>query len=236
MRRTAGSTPVHARPRTPSLALAAALAVAFLAPAACGPRVEYRARPGFASADDLPDEITLPDGTIVRYVPVGEFIARKQARQAGREYDPGRAVQRAPGEKAPPQFVAWEELEDGSVRMAAIMPEQVVANAMRAFREERYAELWEQMVATDIRGRAENADGKDGARERFVAWAAEKRGDVMTLLNRMSFGFSTNAVIMRKIGPTTLRLTLAPQVAGEFKVRIVEIEYEGDRVTLAGIR
>ncbi|MFZ9879841.1 MAG: hypothetical protein ACO3QC_00370 [Phycisphaerales bacterium] len=204
--------------------------------ASCGPRVEYRARPGFATGDEMPDEITLDDGTIVRYIPVSEFLARKKARKEGRDFDAARAAQASEGAAPKPGFVAWEELQDGSVRMSAIMPEHVVANTMRAFREERYAELWSQLVARDVRDRAEAAEGKDAARDRFVAWAARKRTDVMTLLNRMSFGFSTNAVIMRKIGPTTLQLTLAPQVAGEFKVKVVEIEYEGDRVTLAGIR
>jgi hypothetical protein len=62
----------------------------------------------------------------------------------------------------------------------------------------------------------------------------------MKLLNRMSFGFSTNAVIMRRVGPNVMRLELTPQIAGDFRYRIVEIEYEttpeGQRVKLAGIR
>jgi hypothetical protein len=120
------------------------------------------------------------------------------------------------------------------------MPEHVVANAMRAFREERYGELWDQMVAASVRRRAELSDNPEAARAKFVEWCTKRRGDAMTLLNRMAFGFSTNAVIMRKSGPTLLELSLAPQVAGEFKLRVVEIAYEqtpeGERVMLAGIR
>lgn len=224
---------------------AVATAVLFCALAACGPRVEYRARPGFASAEDLPDEVVLEDGTVIRYIPVTEYIARKQAAKAGRSYDPDAAARRVagPGTDAPPQFVAWEELPEGGVRMQAILPEQVVANTMRAFREERYGELWDQMVAGGFKRRAAGIDGEGGAeaaRAQFVAWAAGRRTEVMTLLNRMSFGFSTNAVIVRKSGPTSLTLELAPQVAGEFKYRFVEVEFEqtkdGERVMLLGIR
>jgi hypothetical protein len=124
--------------------------------------------------------------------------------------------------------------------MQAIMPEHVVANAMRAFREERYGELWDQLVSSGVRRRAALSESPEEARARFVEWCSGRRGDAMMLLNRMAFGFSTNAVIMRKSGPATVQLTLAPQVAGEFKLRVVEIEYEqtpeGERVTLAGIR
>ncbi|MFM7260267.1 MAG: hypothetical protein ACKO3W_06645 [bacterium] len=120
------------------------------------------------------------------------------------------------------------------------MPEQVVANTMRAFREERYAELWEQQVSRGFRERAARESDAEAARARFTEWCAGRREEVMKLLNRMSFGFSTNAVIMRRIGPNIMRIELTPQIAGDFRYRVVEIEYEqtadGQRVMLAGIR
>ncbi|MFM7133363.1 MAG: hypothetical protein ACKO0W_03505 [Planctomycetota bacterium] len=228
----------------PTSIVAAAVAAvlgAFLL-ASCGPRVEYRPRPGFASEEELPNEVVLDDGTVIRYVPVTEYIARKKARKEGRDYDPEARSRGAAslGGPPPPQFLSWEELQDGAVRMQAIMPEQVVANTMRAFREERFGELWDQLVAEGLKRRAAEEGGPDAARERFVGWATARRTEVMTLLNRMSFGFSTNAVIIRKSGPTSLTLELAPQVAGEFKYRVVEVEFgqtkDGERVFLLGIR
>jgi hypothetical protein len=216
----------------------AALALAAWTPAACGPRVEYRARPGFASSEELPDEIVLEDGTVVRYVPLSEFLARKKARQEGRGFEA--APKDAPPDPTKPVFQLWEEREDGTVRMQAVMPEQVVANAMRAIREERYAELWDQLVADGVRRRAAGEGGPDAARARFVAWCAKNRSDAMMLLNRMSFAFSTNGVVMRKTGNNLLQMTLTPQVVSELKLKVVEVAYEttpeGDRVKLAGLR
>jgi hypothetical protein len=213
-------------------------ALAMAAIASCGPRVEYRARPGYASSEDLPDEIVLDDGTVIRYVPLSEFLARKKAREEGRSYRPPSAA--AATDPAAPGFRAWDEAEDGTVRMQAIMPEQVVANAMRAFREERYGELWDQMVSEGVRRRAAAEGGPDEARERFIAWCAKNRSDAMTLLNRMSFAFSANGVVMHRTGGNFLQMTLTPHVMKDFKLRVVEVAFEttpeGERVKLAGIR
>lgn len=227
--------------RTSILPSFRAAAIALLASTllgACGPRVEYRARPGYASSEDLPDEIVLEDGTVIRYVPLSEFLARRRAREEGRNYEPPSAAEAPDPQK--PGFRAWEEAEDGSVRMAAIMPEQVVANAMRAFREERYGDLWDQMVSDGVRRRAAAEGGPEAARERFIAWCARNRSEAMTLLNRMSFAFSSNGVVMRKVGDNMLQMTLTPQVIKDFKLRVVEVSFEttpdGERVKLAGIR
>ena len=202
----------------------------------CGPRVEYRARPGFTTAEDLPDEVTLSDGTIIRYVPLTEFLARKRARQQGNAYEAPSTSESESSDPARPSFLPWEEIDEETVRMQAMMPEQVVANTMRAFRDERYAALWEQMVAEGVRTRAARESGPDAAREQFVAWCGGARDDAMKLLNRISFGLSTNAVIMRKTGPTSLQIELTPQISSDFRFKIVEIEFDGKRVLLSGIR
>ncbi len=235
------------------VALGVFIALACAALEACGPAVVYRARPGFATSEDLPDEVTLPDGTVIRYVSRGEFLARKRAQKDGHDYTPPVQNGSSANTASAPSFVPWDESEDGVVVMQAIMPEHVVANAMRAFREERYGELWDQLVAENIRRRAtrelelvreSQPATEDGApratastlaREQFIAWCSRARDDVMTLLNRMSFGFSTNAIIVTKSGPTTLRLELTPQISEDFKYKIVDIEFEGDRVMLSGI-
>ncbi|MBI1304242.1 MAG: hypothetical protein GC172_10715 [Phycisphaera sp.] len=220
------------------LPAATLLAIVGALACACGPRVEYRARPGYASSEELPDEVVLEDGTIIRYVSIGEFLARQRALKRGEKYVEGGAQK--VGEPAAPSFLPWQELEDGSVRIEARSPEHVVANAMRGFREERYGDLWEQLVSKGVRSRAESEGGADAARERFAAWGARNRTDAMTLLNRMSFAFSTNGVVMRGKGGGLFELSLAPQISQDFKLRVVEVVIEtspeGQRAFLAGIR
>ena len=140
-----------------------------------------------------------------------------------------------------PTSIAWEEYDDGTVKIVAERHDQVVALAMRAFREERYAELWEQLVSPGVRARAAaEGGGPEKARERFIEWCAKWRTEVMTLLNRMSFAFSSNQVIFDQLGPGLVRLRLAPQITTDFKYRSIEVYMEqspnGDRAYLGGIR
>jgi len=215
------------------------LALCAAAVAGCGPRVEYRVRPGFATKEDLPDEIVLEDGTIIRYIDLQEHLARQQAESGRRETKPRDGAAGAPG-----GLVTWEEAEDGSVTMRAERNDQLVMVVMRAFREERYGELWDQLVAKGVRDRAAREGtpppGPDAAKARFIEWCERARPEVMTLLNRMSFAFSMNAVVIDRAGPRLVRLRLAPQIKGDFKYRTVEVFTEptadGDRVFLGGIR
>ncbi|MEI7876779.1 MAG: hypothetical protein WCI96_02540 [Planctomycetota bacterium] len=209
----------------------------------CGPRIEYRVRPGFTTKSDIPDEVVLEDGTIIRYLELTEYLARqngeqRKAREAAGQVDADGSNGGGGG------FISWEEHDDGTVRMQAERSEQIVTLTMRAFREERYAELWDQLVSKGVRQRAadegEPRIGPDRARERFVEWCAKRRTDVMTLLNRMSFAFSSNAVIYDRLAPGLTRMRLAPQITGDFKFRSVEVfsEHtpEGQRIYLGGIR
>ncbi|MFM1804330.1 MAG: hypothetical protein RL136_1209 [Planctomycetota bacterium] len=232
-----GAAPV---PRVGVRALLASVCIAGILLAACGPRVEYRVRPGFATKQDVPDEIVLEDGTIVRYLELGEYLAMKRQQEGG-----GRVV--ASGDPQSPArrpFSMWDELEDGTVRMAAERNDQVVVVAMRAFREERYGELWDQMVARGVRERAaregEPPIGPEKARERFIEWCAKWRTEVMTLLNRMSFAFSSNSVVFDPLGRGAVRMRLAPQIKGDFRFRSVEVYAEstpdGTRCFLVGIK
>ena len=223
--------------------LATVLLLAFVAaaPAACGPKVEYRVRPGFATRQDLPDEVVLGDGTVIRYIELNEYLAM-QAKEKGnaRTATPSADAGSGP-DGGQPASLPWEEYDDGTVKMVAERNDQVVGLTMRAFREERYAELWEQLVSPGVRQRAAaDGIGPDKARERFIEWCAKWRADVMTLLNRMSFAFSSNAVIIDRLGPGLVRLRLAPQITGDFKYRSIEVYTEqtpsGDRAYLGGIR
>ena len=217
--------------------LALLLAACSALPAACGPKVEYRVRPGFATKEDLPDEVVLEDGTVLRYLELNEYLAMKNgaAPSTSPASGPGTIAGTTPG------FVPWEEYEDGTVRIQAERNDQVVVLAMRALREERYAELWEQLVSKGVRDRAAaESGGPDKARERFIEWCAKWRSEIMTLLNRMSFAFSSNAVIYDRLGPGLIRMRLAPQIKADFKFRSVEVYTEqtpkGERAYLGGIR
>lgn len=215
--------------------VAAAALLLFLL-AACGPRVEYRVRPGFATKQDIPDEVVLEDGTVIRYLELNEYLAM-QAKERGAQ---PKSPAKADGSQPAQGFVPWEEYDDGTVRMQAERNDQVIALTMRAFREERYGELWEQLVSRGVRERAASEGGADKARERFIEWCAKWRSEVMTLLNRMSFAFSSNSVIIDRLGPGLIRLRLAPQITGDFKYRSIEVYTEqsptGDRAYLGGIK
>ena len=230
------------------LAPAFLLAAIAVMPAACGPKVEYRVRPGFATRQDLPDEVVLDDGTIIRYLELNEYLAMQGKNSEGKSWgaDAARsAVPAAAVGDGQPESIPWEEYDDGTVKMTAERLEHVVALTMRAFREERYAELWDQLVSPGVRQRAAAeatgpAGGPEKARERFIEWCAKWRTEVMTLLNRMSFAFSSNQVIFDRLGPGLVRLRLAPQITADFKYRSIEVYTEqtptGERSYLGGIR
>jgi hypothetical protein len=125
--------------------------------------------------------------------------------------------------------------------MLAEEPVHVIFITMRAFREERYGDLWDQMVAESVRERAESEYGPEVARQRFIEWCAKSRKDALMLLNRMSHGFTTNGVVMRRLDGGMTRLSLPPQVSGDFKLKYVEIAFAptpegGNTLKLAGIR
>lgn len=218
------------------IATAALLSLAAVTLAACGPRVEYRVRPGFATKQDIPDEVVLEDGTVIRYLELNEYLAMQAKEKGARPSRPEPAAGAAPEQGSAP----WEEYDDGTVRMQAERNDQVIALTMRAFREERYGELWDQLVSRGVRERASADVGSDKAREQFVEWCAKWRSEVMTLLNRMSFAFSSNSVIIDRLGPGLIRLRLAPQITGDFKYRSIEVYTEqspkGDRAYLGGIK
>jgi hypothetical protein len=232
--------PAPARPtalRKSTSLLVACAALLGLGLTACGPRIEYRVRPDFAGAADIPDEVVLDDGTVVRYISVAEFAARKRARAQGRTFE----RPAAPTGEAAPAAEPWMEAEDGSVTMLAEEPVHVIFITMRAFREERYGDLWDQMVAESVRERAESEYGPEVARQRFIEWCAKSRKDALMLLNRMSHGFTTNGVVMRRLDGGMTRLSLPPQVSGDFKLKYVEIAFAptpegGNTLKLAGIR
>src|SRR5687768_17323117 len=96
---------------------AAVCTVAVAAAGGCKPyRVVYKERPAFyekASASPLPDEITLDDGTVVKYRPTNS----------------NSSLGRMGPDRLEP-FEIREEHEDGSVTLRAAVPEHVIVNTL----------------------------------------------------------------------------------------------------------
>lgn len=227
---------------------AAAVAVAtFGAMLAAGCyRVEYHVRPAYyeqASEGELPSEVTLKDGTVVKFF---DEERRDELQALARGEDPhandAKPVDRdgdgkpdEPVEKAP----IWEESDDGTVTMRATMPEHVIANFMQSLRQERYVEFWRQMMSERTREIAQADYPTPGeAEKRFAVWARKHRKDLMATLNRISFGYLSPDVLIRKHGREAMTVELTPKVTqgGQFKFTELDIQFEKGLPRLAGVR
>jgi hypothetical protein len=209
-------------------------------------RVEYHVRPAYyeqAAQGELPSEVTLKDGTVVKFIDEekqkelralarGDDPAARQAKPVDRDGD---GKPDAPAEK--PQI--WQENEDGTVTMRATMPEHVIANLMQSLRQERYVEFWRQMMAERTREIAQAQYPTPGeAEKRFAGWARKHRKDLMATLNRIGFGYLSPDVLIRKHGREAMTVELTPKVTqgGGFKFTELDIQFEKGLPRLGGIR
>ena len=60
---------------------------------------QYRPRPGFVTSEELPDEIVLPNGKVIRYLPLSEYLAMKEEGKEGGRFG-GRRKAAAAARKA----------------------------------------------------------------------------------------------------------------------------------------
>ncbi|MBC02497.1 MAG: hypothetical protein CMJ34_04215 [Phycisphaerae bacterium] len=216
---------------------------------------EYHRRPGFyklASEQELEDEYVTEDGRRVVFIEDGRLpseVEAMEAEQARREEAARRERERlrrealAAGRPIPPEamepepleaFKSREVLEDGSVRLQAILPEHVIANVMACLRNQEYFELWEQVVAKSTQ-RIYSSRG-EGVEE-FVAWCVKHRSELMMSLNRMSFGYYGGSdVIVDRLPDFSVRVRFAPTIASEFDFKEVLVVQEREGMKLAGIR
>ncbi len=222
--------------RERAAALIASVCVALPLLSCSQPRIVYRPVAAYMreGGAEVPDEVVLPDGRILKFVSEEEF-AQIKAEQRGESP----VISLDEDAKA---FAPWEQQEDGSVQIRAMIPAHVVANTMACLRDERYAELWQQLVASGVKSRAEAAayargERSSAAEEQFVEWCVKHRGDAMMLLNRMSFGLSSSSAVMRNHGGGRITIELSPQIAKDtdFKLKTVEIITEPDGLKLGGI-
>ena len=189
--------------------------------AGCKPyRIERHVRPAFyqsASQSVLPDEVELEDGTIVEYV-------------APKSTKPPVAGGDDPDAKP---FEIREELDDGTVILRCILPEHVIANTMTCLRNREYELMWDQLLAQRTRA----AYGNDGLGfDDFADFMDEERPEIMKTLNRMSFGFMGQDVILDSGARGALRARFSPRLASEFRFTIVEMTMEKGGLKLVLIR
>ncbi|MCA9286505.1 MAG: hypothetical protein KDA22_14875 [Phycisphaerales bacterium] len=203
-------------------ALLGAIAVAVGA-GGCKPyRIEHHTRPAFfqsASQAPLPDEIEMPDGTLIVY------STQNPLRN-------GLGAAEATGEAAKTVQIR-EENPDGSVILRSILPEHVVGNTMTCLRNEEYQLMWEQLLARSTR-QAYEAQGL--GYEGFAAFMQQNRREIMTTLNRMSFGFYGSDVVLERNGQGGLRARLSPFVSSQFKFTTIEVAPEDGVMKLLLIR
>ena len=216
---------------------------------------EYHRRPGFyklASEQELKDEFVTADGRRVVFIEDGRLPSEVEAMEAEkRERDEAARRERerlrkqaiAAGLPIPPEamepepleaFKSREVLDDGTVRLQAILPEHVIANVMSCLRKQEYFELWEQVVAKSTQ-RIYTSRG-EGVEE-FVEWCVRNRSELMMSLNRMSFGYYGGSdVIVDRLPDFSVRVRFSPTIASEFDFTEVLVIQEREGMKLAGIR
>jgi hypothetical protein len=174
-------------------------------------RVEYHKRPGFyqkAAMGDLPTQLTLDDGTVIKY---SDYEAQSGMGRAGEE-----------GRKP---FLIREELPDGEIILRALLPEHVLVLTLTCLRNEEYDLMWEQVIAEHTRQEFEAADG--GGKDACVAYFRKHRHDLVATLTRMVLGLSSQQVRFDRGGEGVIRCRLRPQFVGELKFKYFDVAKEG---------
>lgn len=187
--------------------------------AGCKPYViEYHTRPAFyhtASDQPLPDELEKADGTRIVY----------------RDAVPSGYGKKTDSDAAP--FQIREVHEDGSITLRCVLPEHVIANTMTCIRQREYELMWDQLLSSATR-EAYETDG-DGFEE-FADFIEDEREPIMETLNRMSFGFMGQDVVLENGPNGSLQARFGPRLSDQFRYTVVEIAMEGGGLRLVTIR
>lgn len=187
---------------------------------ACKPYVvEYHTRPEIyqvASEEDLPDRVTLDDGTVIIYnSPDSKAIAESKSDPNAKRFEPR------------------IEHEDGTVTLQAATPEHVLMNTLGCLYNEEYELLWEQMLSRETKKELERlGEGQD----EFVAHFRENREELASMLNRMLRGIAMHDAILENRGQGVLRYRFQPRVASLFQYDSVYIINEPPGLKLLTIR
>jgi hypothetical protein len=176
----------------------------------CEPyRVEYHKRPAFfekAAMGDLPEQVVLDDGTVIKYSNYGEQSTM------------GRT-----GDDSQRPFLIREEMPDGEIVLRAILPEHVLVNTLECLRNEEYELLWEQMLSEHTRQQFE-AEG--GGKDECLSYFRKHRHDLVATLTRMVAGLPAQHTRFDPLGNGVTRCRLRPQFVGDLKYKYFDITRE----------
>lgn len=182
-------------------------------------RIEYHRRSPLVernSPTPLPDEVTLDDGTIIRY---------RHATRPGIVGHEG-----ADGSKP---FEIREEAEDGTITLRNLLPEHVLANLLACLRQQEYQLIWDQLLCTKTR---EEYDLRENGFAGFAEYMQKHRHDLISTLTRMIAGLPTHETSVTRLGGDITRCRLRPQISEGFKFTFVDVYKEGLQQKLLLIR
>lgn len=196
-------------------ALAAALALS-----ACKEyRVEHHRRPSFyekASTQKLTDEVTLDDGTVIKY-----HSSLSQSTYGSN------------GDDRFKPFEIRQENEDGSIQLRAAIPEHVLLNTLTCLRNEEYQLMFDQLLSKQTKDAYEEAgEGFDG----FATFMRKNRHELVASLNRMVAGLPHEEVKISKVDGVVTRCKLRPQVADPYRFKELDVISETEGLKLLMIR
>lgn len=182
-------------------------------------RIEHRRLPSYywqASEHEIPNRITLDDGTVV----VQEPINPRRRRAGEADADNGNSSG---------GFSIREERDDGTVILHAPDPEHVLRHLLGCLQNEEYDLIYEQLLSTPSR---EVWESQDKTIDDFAAYFMRHRRDLARTVHRLTLGLTHNETYTRQIDRNVIEFQLTPRVAEglEFSRVRVLIEPEGCRL------
>jgi hypothetical protein len=197
-----------------------AIGLAMLACFGCEPyRVEYRTRPAFyrqASMGEMPSREKLDDGTIIVWRERGKSELESRASSSGED-----------------AFKPWDEQEDGTIVLRALLPEHVLSNFAECLLRERYDLLYQQMLAQPTLDAYEE---QEKGQEQFAEYCTKHRKELRTVLNRMMLGLTRNEVIVENLEGGIISYRFHPSIGLQYKFKAVDIVSEMGGLKLLRVR
>lgn len=178
-------------------------------------RIEHHRRPEFyykAAMGDLPDEVRLADGTVLKYSTYGQHSSMGRDKM----------------EQGKP-FLIREEMEDGSIVLRPRMPVHVLVLLLESLRLQEYELIWDQLMAEQTRQEF-NAEG--GGKDEAMAYFKKNRHDLVATLTRMVAGLPAQESRFDAMGNGVVRCQLRPQHVGKLKYKYFDVMQEGINVRL----
>lgn len=173
-------------------------------------RVEHHKRPAFyykAAMGDLPEEVRLEDGTVLKYSTYDEQGTVGTGKSDGRK-----------------KFQIREDFEDGTTILRALVPEHILVLFLVCLRDAEYELIWEQLLCEQTR---QEFEATGGGEEGCTAFLKKHRHDLVATLTRMVAGLSANESRFDRLADGVIRCRLRPQHVGELKYKYFDVIQEG---------